>query len=862
MKNLKMPTPAWLICCFILPSACCLHAQNTVFTYQGQVQSGGTNFTGMGQFQFALVTSTNYSSPATATAVMGGAAPYEFVENLTLVTGGSGYVTTPAVTISGGGGSGATAQATMAGGVVTGVSIMSPGSGYSGTPTVTIAPPPANIFYTTYWSNGGTVDGSEPATAVSVPVTNGLFTVVVGDPTLANMAAIPATLFNQTGLELRIWFNDGTDGFALLNPGQNLTPTPYATAAAYATVAGSVNNGLTVQVNSAGAPNLIGGAPVNYVASGVVGATIVGGGATNYQGIPDTNSVSADFGTIGGGYGNQVGLLASAATIGGGYANQILTYSSDATIGGGQYNQILAESFDATIGGGTGNQIQYNAPNSTIGGGTQNAIQPGAFTSTIGGGYDNQIQSNAYYATISGGEQNMIQPGAYNSTIGGGIYNQILTNAYTATIGGGAQNQIQTNANGSVIGGGIDNLILANAFNSTIGGGFANQIQTNAYSSTIGGGAQNTIQTNANYAAIGGGFENVIQSNSYSSTISGGYNNQIQPGANNSTIGGGYGNQIQTNASGSIIAGGTYNHIDPAAVYGTIAGGNANAVQANAYEATIGGGYQNYTFGPYATVPGGEYNVASAEYTFAAGQQAQAVHAGAFVWADAQNSVFSSAGINTFNIRASGGVYLDPSTPAINFGGSQGVTEQMLNLYGTGYGIGVQSNTEYYRTAGGFAWYKGGTHNNGQNNAGGGTTMMLLSSSGLTVNGTFVNSSDRNAKEDFAAVNPQAVLDKVAAMPITQWVYKTDTGTRHIGPMAQDFYAAFNVGPDERHITTVDEGGVALAAIQGLNAKVEEKEKRIQEQEARIQKQASEIGNLQEKLAALQAVVEQLAQKR
>jgi len=851
MKQIKAGGGYWgLILCWVVAAGQLL-AQNTVFTYQGQVQSGGANFTGSGQFQFALVTSTNYSSPAMATAVMGGSPPYEFVENLTLATGGSGYGIAPAITISGGGGSGATAQATMAGGVVTGVIITSPGSGYSSTPTVTIAPPPDDIFYTTYWSNDGTVTGSEPATAVSVPVTNGLFTVVVGDPTLANMAAIPATLFNQTGLQLRIWFNDGTDGFALLNPVQNLTPAPYATAATFATVAGSVNNGLTVQVNLAGAPNLIGGAPVNYVASGVVGATIVGGGATNYQGLPDTNSVSADFGTIGGGYGNQVGLLASAATIGGGYANQISTYSSYSTVGGGEYNQILGESFDATIAGGTANQIQYNAPSSVIGGGAQNVIQSGAFTSTIGGGYYNQVQTNAYYSTIGGGEQNSIQTAAINSTIGGGYNNQILTNAYTSTIGGGAQNQIQTNANSSVIGGGIDNLILVNAFNATIGGGFGNQIQTNAYSSTIGGGAQNQIQTNANYSAIGGGFDNLIQSNAYNSTISGGYNNLILPGANNSTIGGGYGNQIQAGASASEIGGGTYNHISPGAPYGTIAGGNANVIQANAYEATIGGGYQNYTYGPYATVPGGEYNVASAEYSFAAGQQAQAVHAAAFVWADAQNSVFSSAGINTFNIRASGGVYLDPSTPAINFGGSLGVTEQMLNLYGTGYGIGVQSNTEYYRTAGGFAWYKGGTHNNGQNNAGGGTTMMLLSSSGLTVNGTFVNSSDRNAKQDFAAVNPQAVLDKVAAMPITQWVYKTDTGTRHIGPMAQDFYAAFNVGPDERHITTVDEGGVALAAIQGLDQKVAEKEVEIQTLKQQNEALAAQLQSLAAAVRAL-----------
>lgn len=41
--------------------------------------------------------------------------------------------------------------------------------------------------------------------------------------------------------------------------------------------------------------------------------------------------------------------------------------------------------------------------------------------------------------------------------------------------------------------------------------------------------------------------------------------------------------------------------------------------------------------------------------------------------------------------------------------------------------------------------------------------------------------------------------------------------TPHLGPMAQDFHAAFNVGMDDKHMATVDEEGVALAAIQGLN---------------------------------------------
>ncbi len=90
---------------------------------------------------------------------------------------------------------------------------------------------------------------------------------------------------------------------------------------------------------------------------------------------------------------------------------------------------------------------------------------------------------------------------------------------------------------------------------------------------------------------------------------------------------------------------------------------------------------------------------------------------------------------------------------------------------------------------------------------------------------TAVNiTSDRDAKEVFTPVNPRAVLAKVARLPISEWQYKTQPGGRHIGPMAQDFHSAFAVGHDEKHITTVDADGVALAAIQGLNEKLDEKD--------------------------------------
>ena len=114
-------------------------------------------------------------------------------------------------------------------------------------------------------------------------------------------------------------------------------------------------------------------------------------------------------------------------------------------------------------------------------------------------------------------------------------------------------------------------------------------------------------------------------------------------------------------------------------------------------------------------------------------------------------------------------------------------------------------------------------------NAAPSTVRLDATTSGVTVYGTFNNSSDRNAKQDFAPVSPSQILDKVVALPLSEWSYKTDTTTRHIGPMGQDFYSVFNIGTDEKHIAPIDEGGVALAAIQGLNQKLEAKDAEIVE---------------------------------
>ncbi len=75
-------------------------------------------------------------------------------------------------------------------------------------------------------------------------------------------------------------------------------------------------------------------------------------------------------------------------------------------------------------------------------------------------------------------------------------------------------------------------------------------------------------------------------------------------------------------------------------------------------------------------------------------------------------------------------------------------------------------------------------------------------------------------KTNIAPLDDDAILGKVATLPISSWSYTSEHGVRHVGPMAQDFYAAFNVGEDDKHIASIDEDGVALAAIKAMNARI------------------------------------------
>jgi hypothetical protein len=395
-------------------------------------------------------------------------------------------------------------------------------------------------------------------------------------------------------------------------------------------------------------------------------------------------------------------------------------------------------------------------------------------------------------------------------------------------VAGSSHNSVAAGIYGATIGGGGGGMFFGSAANhvggdsATVSGGAANIIQNNADGATLSGGTINTIETGANNAVIGGGHRNVIQAQASFSTISGGEGNRINTRSAN--IGGGYANAIETNAH-----------------YATIGGGHLNALQPGA---------------EFATIPGGRENSAT-NYAFAAGRRAKANHTGAFVWGDSSDSDFASTGQNQFLIRAAGGVGINTTAP-----------QAPLHVWGRGIVNGsdfwdVNSTEGDFRVGSATHRFKIGVAQGGGGagdvwmRAHGGTGRMFVKTPGGTTffsnegqtagvsmapgGGAWTSVSDRNAKENLRPVNTAEVLAKVAALPLSTWNYKSQAAhIQHLGPMAQDFKAAFGLGETDTGITTVDADGVALAAIQGLNAVVKEKDAKI----ARLEQRLSDLENL------------------
>ncbi|MEP7200202.1 MAG: tail fiber domain-containing protein [Chloroflexota bacterium] len=316
--------------------------------------------------------------------------------------------------------------------------------------------------------------------------------------------------------------------------------------------------------------------------------------------------------------------------------------------------------------------------------------------------------------------------------------------------------------------------------------------QQNATSpNLIGGYSGNVISPTVVGGTIGGGGANgnINRVTDYFGTVGGGDNNTAS--GYEATVGGGRSNTASGFAA--TVGGGQSNTASDFAA--TVGGGNLNT--ASGSRATVGGGDGNSASGFAATVPGGYNNTASGDNSFAAGNRAKAQHDGSFIWADDNPFDFSSAVSNTFKVRATNGIRM------------------VVQIDGSGAP----------------------------------TVSCLLNSSTVS----WSCSSDRNVKENFSAVDPRAVLRQVSGLPITQWsIIGGDPRVMHIGPMAQDFYAAFGLGADDKTIGTVDAQGVALAAIQGLHQIVQEKDARITQLESDNAALKARVDSLDARLTALE----------
>jgi trimeric autotransporter adhesin len=435
--------------------------------------------------------------------------------------------------------------------------------------------------------------------------------------------------------------------------------------------------------------------------------------------------------------------------------------------------------------GRSNNGVTAGVVAASIGGGEGNSVA--GDHSTISGGTGNSVGSNA--AFVGGGSLN--HANGSSSTLAGGYDNAVFGGV--ASIGGGARNR--ANNNFSTIAGGENNTTSGDY--TTVAGGYNNR--ASGLRATIAGGANNVAS--GEVAMIGGGNFNAASgvaatvaggdlnsaTNTYT-TVGGGSGNKAHGHA--STIAGGFGNTAVS--SRATIGGGQGNSIEGFGVAGlnTVAGGYVNTIGQHDF-GTIGGGTGNRLdraginlFGVGATIPGGVDNEASGSYSFAAGRRAKAQTNGKFVWADSQDADYTgSSGFtpNSVNFRCSGGAYFTS-------------------------GSGGANQTVY--------WTPG--------------------------SGSWSFASDRELKDRIEQIDPQAVLTKVSRLPIAEWSY-TGYPQRHIGAMAQDFHALFALNSDDKMLNDADLHGVALAAIQGLNQKLEQT---LKDKDARIAKLESEVASL------------------
>ena len=402
----------------------------------------------------------------------------------------------------------------------------------------------------------------------------------------------------------------------------------------------------------------------------------------------------------------------------------------------------------------------------------------------------------------------------------------------------------------NVIAGGQTNIAAAGVRGATIAGGGA----------TPGGDPSFTTEARnevlGHYGSIGGGFANVA-----------GLPLGQPEFATLATVGGG---ELNT-ASGtwSTVSGGERN--TASGLWGAVPGGAENTAAGD--RSAVGGGFRNCAGGHDSWAGGSRAKVRRGTGAGGAGAGCAGVplstssrgDEGTFAWADSQSADFVSTGPDQFNIRARGGVGINTPPRDVNvemtirgrqgdaFGGNADVeliidnaNQEGIQFGASNGGAGVNdANFEIaHKNATTFAprltLFGSGAVTIRSNNTGGNTGVTMAAGSGA-----WSSLSDRHQKTAFVAVDPLDVLARVLALPMATWSYRAQgAGIRHMGPMAQDFHAAFGLGESDTRIATIDADGVALAAIQGLHQKLEAERAALRAENAALKARLDRIERL------------------
>lgn len=492
---------------------------------------------------------------------------------------------------------------------------------------------------------GEATDGTAlagPVNVAAVTVSNGLFQVTLDFGPAA---------FNGDArwLEIAVKNSASGDPLQLLSPRQAITATPYALVAnalagpvsatqvtgtlSSASLAGSYDNALNF--TNAG----------NHFAGD--GSSLLFGGF-GYASLPFYWSLTGNAGTTPGLH--FLGTLDA----------QPLELRVD-----GQRALRLEPATSPTLG---------SVPN-ILGGGGNSSLTAGNYGVTIAGGGDHSVQDQSYFSTISGGLSNLLASGAAYSTIGGGEANQIRQNADHGTIGGGAGN-------------------IVDAPYSAIAGGQLN----------IAGGTNSFV---TGYGSLAGGIYSIAMG--YNCVASGEYSTAIGPNATataHDAIAMGTGttaNGLYSRAMGvastadglASTAMGDFSYAggESSTTMGKSTTASGLAATAMGRESEASGssstamGWHTLASGPMSTAMGwlttasglnstamGFGSTASGDYSTAMGRRAQATNEGTFVWADGDDTDFSSTGTNQFLVRASGGVGINTDSPqfALHVNGDAG----------------------------------------------------------------------------------------------------------------------------------------------------------------------------------------------